>query len=174
MAILRNAKGQNGLKQDNVSYYLRGWERAGYLSVEPCAQRGQAKVYTLVKDTGVNPPRVNVKGKPITQGDKRLQMWNTLRITRQLNYRELAAMASTDDQPIAVNDAQDYLFNLYRAGYLIQVSPSCNSGTLAVYRLKPAMNTGPKPPLVQRTQVVIDQNLRQVVWPRGEEVQGDY
>lgn len=173
-AILKHAKGQNGLRQDNINYYLRGWARAGYLSVQTGTQRGQAKVYTLVKDTGVNPPRVNNKGEPITQGTKRLQMWNTLRIAQQLNYRELAVMASTDDQPIAVSDAQDYLLNLYRAGYLVQVSPACNSGTPAVYRLKPAMNTGPKPPLVQRTQVVIDQNLRQVVYPRAEEVQGDY
>lgn len=164
------------LEIDAIQYYLRGWNKAGYISEVQLKGRGVAckKRYTLVKDTGVHPPIVNVHGKAITNGLGRQQMWTAIRMTRQFNFKQLAAIASTDDLQVSEVDAESFVSILHRAGYLRMVSPSSNNGTIAVYTLIPSRNTGPKPPLVQRTKVVIDQNERVVVYPKGEEVQGDF
>ncbi|WP_321276952.1 hypothetical protein [Thiomicrorhabdus indica] len=159
------------LTLDSLQYYLRGWVRSGNLNAEGV---GANRRYTLMVDTGVNPPRVNHKGEPITQGKSRQQMWNTMRINGQFNYRELATFASTEDHAVSERDAQDYVVHLHKAGYLMQISEPNPNGKLAVYKLKPTHNTGPKPPLVQRTKIVVDQNTRQIVHPVAEEIQGDY
>jgi hypothetical protein len=61
--------------------------------------------------------------------------------------------------------AQDYLNQLALAGYLIEIKKGQAQGTHPTrFRFNPARNTGPRPPMIQRTKAVYDPNLGQVVW----------
>ncbi len=142
---------------------------AGY--VEP-ADAGDV-TFRLIRDAGVEAPRVRADGSQVTQGTPREQMWRTMRhrSTGEFDFRDLALWSSTDDVVVSEVDAHDYIKNLFRAGYLILVSPAkAGRGAQAArYRFNPARNTGPKPPMVQRMKTVFDPNLRKIVWFREVE-----
>ena len=156
-----------------VREYLIGLERAGYLAVAQRHSSRQPKRWTLERDNGAEAPRVRKDGSAVTMGLAQEQMWRTLRSLKgDTNARELAAYASTPKIHVAESAAKSYLQNLYHANYL-----QCTAigkgrgkgGVQARYRL--ISNTGPRPPMVQRTDAMYDPNLGQVVWikPVNEE-----
>lgn len=123
-------------------------------------------VYALIRDCGVDAPRLRKDGSPVTQGRNRENMWRTMRIIGEFNFRELAMAASTEDVPIKPNDAKDYVHHLFKARYLVETQPA-KRGKNAVparYKLVPSKYTGPKPPQVQRVKQVFDPNINSVVW----------
>ncbi|MFN3985703.1 MAG: hypothetical protein ACK4KV_09435 [Rhodocyclaceae bacterium] len=127
------------------------------------------KTYALVRDEGAEAPRVRRDGTRVIQGLAQEQMWRTLRMLGHgdTNARELAAHASSTSTTVAETAANDYLRRLAQAGYLDTTRPGHGTGrggVLARYRLRPEMNTGPRPPMVCRTRVVFDPNLQAVVW----------
>jgi hypothetical protein len=133
-----------------------------------------ASLLQLVRDVGVEAPRVRADGSAVTQGLPREQMWRTMRAksTGDFDFRDLALWSSTDDVAVSEVDAGDYLRNLAKAGYVIQVTPAKvgKAPRPARFRFDPRRNTGPKPPMVQRMKTVFDPNLRQIVWfPEVEE-----
>lgn len=154
--------------------YLQGLEAAGYIAldrIDPSERvRGTAKgvhYYRLVRDAGAEAPRVTRDGKPVTQGLRQEQMWRALRMIKaDTNARELAAHASSSTAPVSAVAAEDYLRTLQVAGYLdiTREQPAREGGYR--YRLKPARNTGPRPPMICRTQAVYDPNEHRVVWQR--------
>lgn len=158
--------------KETVRDYLIGLERAGYLEVtNKGAKVGNvctAKKWKLAKNAGIEAPRVRRDGTAVTMGLAQEQMWRTLRMLKgDTNARELAAHASTDAIKVAEVAAGDYLRNLHRASYLqcTVVGKGLGRkgvGTLSRYRL--ISNTGPKPPMVQRTDAIYDPNLQEVVW----------
>ena len=154
---------QLNLTEENVRYCLRSWEKSGHLKVNII---NSVKHYELVIDTGIEPPRVNRQGQPSTKGLGREQMWRAMRMMGDFDYRQLAALASTDQVTIADNEAHTYIRMLHKAGYLVQTKAPSNAGGLAHYQLKPAAWTGNKPPMIKRTKVVWDANLQQVVYPK--------
>lgn len=128
------------------------------------------KGWTLAKDCGIEAPRVRKDGTPVTQGRAQENMWRTLRtIKHPVSARELAAYASTTDLPVAEVAAQDYLNNLRLAGYvgitsdtmtqvLAKYSGGKRSPKKPLYSLNPGSNTGPRAPMVCRTDVIYDPN----------------
>lgn len=165
------------LDNDKASYYLKGWEKAGYLSSVITQTNNvliRFKTYTLMKDTGTEPPRVDPKGQKITTGLGREQLWRTMRMIGQFNYKQLATIAATDEVIIAESEAKTYVSMLFKAGYLHCVQAAHNGGGLAVYILKSAAWTGNKPPMVKRQHIVFDQNNHEIVYPKLEEIEGDY
>lgn len=112
------------------------------------------KIYQLVHDRGVEPPRVRRDGTEVTQGRGREQMWETMRSSRNFTATDLHVLASTDDHPVAENEAKTYCRFLHRAGYLNK-----NGDRYTFIK-----RTGPKPPMIQRTKSVYDPNLDEVVW----------
>lgn len=159
--------------KDTVRDYLVGLERAGYLFVTDPGGRAIAKRWKLVKNVGAEAPRVRRDGSPVTMGLAQEQMWRTLRTLKgDTNARELAAYASTPEIPVAETAAKDYLKNLFLANYLQRTAEGKgkgHGGTQGRYRL--ISNTGPRPPMVQRTDAMYDPNLGAVVWikPVNEE-----
>ena len=122
-------------------------------------------IYRLIKDQGVEAPRLKRDGSPVTQGRGRENMWISIKILRDFDWHELAVESSIDDVTVAPCEARDYLQHLYKAGYL-QLVRASKPGTAARYRLLPGKFTGPKPPMIQRVKQVFDPNLGQVVWPK--------
>lgn len=157
------------VKEDNVRDYRTGLVAAGILAlVAPRVARRSLATYRLVKDEGIEAPRVRRDGTRVTQGLAQEQMWRTLRmVSADTNGHELAAHASTPAIPVAEVAARDYLQVLFHAGYLIctkEGKGTGKGGIQARFRLKPARNTGPRPPMVCRTRVVYDPNEDKVVW----------
>jgi len=165
------------LGADTIRDYLIGLTAAGYLEKSPPAplsQRGEAINYTLVKDCGVDAPRVRKDGSEFTMGKSREQMWLVLKVLGEFSAKDLAFNATTEEVEIAVEDARNYLMFLHKAGYLTIVTPGRpghrkGTGAPTIYRLIPSMYTGPRPPMVQRVKQVYDPNLRKVVWSGGDE-----
>ena len=129
----------------------------------------------MAKDNGVEAPRLDRKGQLVKQGLGTEQMWRTMQMAGEFDPHTLAAMASTPSVQIKLQTAQSYIGHLSKAGYLIVVAkPVFRGGTKptqpARYRINPAKNTGPRPPMIQRSKAVYDPNIDQVVW---EEVKRD-
>ena len=151
--------------------YRRGLVASGILTVATEAKdRRVLATYALVKDEGLEAPRVRKDGSRVTQGLAQEQMWRTLRLlTGDTNARELAAHAGTPTVPVAEVAAKHYLRTLATAGYLLTTKEGQGlgygrGGVQARYRLKPARNTGPRPPMVCRAKIVYDPNEDKIVW----------
>lgn len=158
--------------------YLRALELGGFLAGE----NGKAfseKKWTLVRDNGLEAPRLTKDGKEVTQGCANEAMWGTLRRmfkVESVDYRQLAAFASTQRTPVSEATAKTYLLTLAAAGYLECVQPAVRGkrATPARYRLKPAMESGNRAPMIQRTKSVFDPNWNKVIWSQtagGEDEQ---
>lgn len=157
-----------------IASYVQGLLAAGYITETKTKGKrggtGEAQ-YELARDVGVEAPRVYANGKPATLGIGREQLWQAIRGLRSFNYVELAAVASTPQRQVSASEARDYVKALVRAKYLQciqQASVGRKDSALARYRLIPARNTGPKPPVVQQIRQVFDPNENRVVWPVKE------
>ncbi|KDB09487.1 hypothetical protein LIG30_1459 [Burkholderia sp. lig30] len=153
-----------------VQTYLQSLARGGF--IETIGDRmalGVTKHYRLVRDTGVEAPRLNRQGQPVLRSRGSENMWRTMRIMGEFSWRELAMHASTPDTVIAEMAAKAYVQGLAHAGYLTVVDPGHpfikgKGAKQARYRLLVSKYTGPRPPMIQRTKSVYDPNLGKVVW----------
>ena len=144
-----------------VTDYLRRLLRAGILEevgFEPAIGRRRGRrIYRLVH-RHQEAPRLRRNGShaptPINQ-----LMWNTMRnlLCDGFTARDLAAFASTDDTTVPQVTAVSYVKRLADAGYLHCLEPG-RGRHLGKWRLKPPMNTGPKPPKILRAHTVYDPN----------------
>ncbi len=166
--IARKAK----VDDETLYTYIRSLELGGYLKAAEGNQlRFQSeKKYTLVRDNGIEAPRVDKKGNPVKQGLGNEAMWRSMRIIGDFNARELAAHASTSGVEVKDGTAKAYISALHSAEYLVVVSEAKTgrSPVQARYRLAPNKYTGPRPPMIQRTKSVYDPNLAKVVWTEPE------
>lgn len=162
-------------ERGTIRTYLTALERGGYVAViekreKPKATLGlrsktlfKEQVYQLVRDVGIEAPRLKRDGTPSTQGIGREQMWRTMKMIGDFNFRDLAVAATTEAMAISESDAGDYARHLHRAGYLTLVAKATHKSP-AVYRFIKAKNTGPRAPMVQRLKSIFDPNTRTVVW----------
>lgn len=155
------------INRDTTRTYVKALVSADFLRL--VKSDGEGFHYALVRDNGVEAPRVRKDGSEVTQGREQENIWRSLRaVNYPVNYRELAGLASTADHPVSANFARDYLVNLHKAGYLSRSDAKAFKGACK-YALIPSKNTGPRPPMVQRIKQVYDPNLGRVVWtdPKG-------
>ncbi|GGB55312.1 hypothetical protein GCM10011316_29220 [Roseibium aquae] len=120
-------------------------------------------VYRLLKRPSAT-PILNRDGSPGKLGQGQIQLWTAIRSLSAFDVNELAIAASTVDVPVRAKSAQAYIYRLELAGYL-QVLRKGKAATPGIWRLNPAMNTGPKPPKILRSKLVYDANLKQVMGP---------
>lgn len=170
-ADLRRDRQAGGAVDDTTLRGYIGCLRAAGIVVLQSTGAGRCATHycRLAKDEGIDAPRVRKDGTRVTQGLAQEQMWRTLRMlgNGDTNARELAAHASSTTATVAERAAADYLLTLHTAGYLDCTRKGHGTGRGGVqarYRLRADRNTGPKPPMVCRTKVVFDPNLREVVW----------
>jgi hypothetical protein len=148
----------------NGNVAVAGTGNTVMVSARDGAGKFTAAWWRLIRDVGIGAPRVTRAGKPVTQGQSRLQMWRAMRSARTFTYGELAYIASTDTCVVSEVDAKSYTLLLARAGYLAVIEHG-RPRHQTVFRL--ARNTGPKPPQIQRFKQVWDPNLKQVMWTSG-------
>jgi len=160
--------GETNTRRSCVGKYVRRLVKAGYARVVSAAvehNRPQAKQYRLLK-TQKQAPRIRPDGS-IIQSSQQECMWRAMRSLRSgFTVRELAFAASMPGQEVKESAARRYVEWLARAGYLVLVRPRAGRLDLNVWRLKPAMNTGPLSPTLLRVDGIYDRNLRRLM---GEE-----
>ncbi|MET3999687.1 hypothetical protein [Marinobacterium sp. MBR-109] len=157
--IARRAEAED----ETVKTYLQCLEKGGYV-VKLTAEKFEFADYQLVRDTGIEAPRLTRDGQPVTQGMGQESMWRCLRMLGAMDARQLAMHASSSGFEVKETTARRYVKALKRAGYLQVVQP-CNRhrGKLEVIQLIPHMNSGPRPPQIQRVGVVYDPNWNKVM-----------
>ena len=155
---------QTRCTRDIAREYIVSLAAGGFLQKLSPAPGSSSPLYVLLRDTGVEAPRVRRNGTLVTQGIGREQMWRTLKIAgADFSCRDLAISASTDEHHVQEHEAKDYLYHLHRAGYLI-ITVEGGPARLTRYRLLPSKYTGPRPPQIQRVKQVYDPNIGKVVW----------
>lgn len=165
--IARKAK----VDDDTVYTYLVSLERGGYLECDKdsCINVQAGAKWTLLKDNGIEAPRLTRDGRPVVQGLGNEAMWRTMRIIGDFNIAELAGHVKAGGVEVTENTAKSYIGDLKKAGYLLVVAEARSRGigkgaVQARYRLAPGKYTGPRPPMVQRSRSIYDPNLGKVVW----------
>ena len=103
--------------------------------------------YTLLKDLGVLAPVVNKAGV-LVENTNQGRIWRAIRILKVFSLKDVVATASTEEDPISVVSADNYLSFLKKAGYV-------NVNKDKVYRLNPAMNKGIQAPQIQRIRQIL-------------------
>lgn len=171
---IADLESDSGVNRETVKSYVNGLQKAGYLVITGKDNRRSNRLYTqrnlllgqlfkLEKDTGVDAPRVTATGEPVTQGDKRRRIWQSIRILHKgFTFQEIISAASTDTSPVSQEDVRRYVQFLAKAKYLKKLGP----GRPARYMLLPGKNTGPKAPMIQRNKDVFDPNKNTVVYTR--------
>jgi len=146
------------INENTIESYLKGLVAGAYLRRKDPAAAYQVAVYQLVRDVGVEAPRVACTGREIAPGDCQTNLWRAMKILKAFDWRELRAAAAVELAPAT---AKFYCQFLARAGYL-KVLRDAKPGTPAAYRL--VRNTGPRAPQIQRSRHLYDPNLGEVVW----------
>jgi hypothetical protein len=146
-----------------VATYLRCLVNGGYV-VRLNEADFEVTEFQLVRDTGIEAPRLDRQGNPVTQGMGQEAMWRCLRMLGPTNARQLAGHCAAAGIDVTFHTARTYITALKKAGYLQVIKPAGRSrGQLEVIGLIPRMNTGPRPPMIQRVGVVYDPNLNKVM-----------
>lgn len=157
--------GQSNAGRREVLAYVASLVRAGIAHVvEHRRKRSVPVPFYRLLDRRTEAPRLRRDGsecKPTANE----QMWRAMRSLTTFDAREIAFAASTDAVQVHEVAAKDYIKRLAGAGYLvaIQEPKRGRTGRLGIWRLKPAMNTGPLPPQIMRTKFVWDANRQTVM-----------
>ncbi len=162
-------------RADTVLPYINSLGIAGY--VEPATERPtnrprrEFQWFSLVRDVGVEAPRLDASGKPVTQGRGREQMWKAVRATKgEFGARELAVAASTDEHQVAWEEAKIYARALANAGYLTVTRESRGGKHQErLFRFNKSCNTGPRAPIITRDKEVMDANTGDIVFTPAKE-----
>ena len=156
---LRELRNETVMQLDSVREYVIGLEKAGYIERIPTTEQGigEAVYWKLVRDVGVDAPRVRKDGSPVTQGKGRENLWKAMRVLKTFTVRELTIHARTPGCEVKESTAEEYARHLCYAGYLHRHKDGSYTMLLSAY-------TGPKAPMIQRTKVVWDPNTNQVRW----------
>lgn len=140
-----------------VRDYCKALVAAGYLREQPVPEGAPAR-WQLVRDVGVEAPRVRPDGSTVTQGSGTEQLWRGMTMLREFSWRDLVETASIG---IREETAKAYCQMLLATGYLrVLRKAEPTRGRVARYRL--IRNSGPKPPQVQRVKQVYDPNTGEV------------
>lgn len=150
-------------EKDTVNRYILCLERGGYIVKLTDAPFEQAD-YQLIRDTGIESPKLNSRGEPITMGLAQESIWRCLRMLGALDSKQILSHVKAADIEISLENVRRYLRALKKAGYLQVVHAAMPQRRKPeVVALIPHMNSGPRPPQIQRVGVVYDPNWNKVM-----------
>ncbi len=173
-----NLKGEP-IHPDSVDSYFRGLAAAQPAYIErlrddsPGRTRSELWLWLLVRDTGVDAPRVTKDGRPVTQGLGNELMWQAMKVLKEFDHAELTAAvtAAAEKAAITVSEetAKSYCTALCRAAYLVLAEPHRGPHAKARYRFVRARNSGPRAPLITKDKSVMDGNTGEIftTQPKG-------
>jgi hypothetical protein len=165
--------GYPNINGSTVTSYMSRLSNGKYLKTAETAEKGNQKDqqyrYELINDCGNSAPHLSADGSPSKRGAGSRNLWLSMRILGDFNYRELAATASNEDVSVSEATAERYINSLKTAGYLHQTQAVKIGITPRRFRLIPSKNTGPRPPIVQTIKQVYDQNTNEVVWSADDQ-----
>jgi hypothetical protein len=153
---------------DTVQSYLQGLAAAGYIERHE-ADRPQGRPlralfqHHLVRDVGVDAPRVTTEGKPVTAGQANELLWTALKVLREFDCAALMQAVHDAGGNVSIRTVKTYVTFLTRAGYLA-IAAASRPGTQARYCFNRAHNTGPRAPMITRDKEVMDANTGRIVW----------
>lgn len=158
---------KSGQDDQAVRAYFRDMAKAGIVSKVCTLPRLDAE-WTLLKDEGVEAPRVTRGGKVTKLGEGAENIWRALRILGEFTAAEAAVAASVNGVSISEFGAHVYLSGLAKAGYVTRRGGT--AGFKTRFCLIPSRYTGPKHPIYQRDfNQVYDPNVDQVVWRKADQ-----
>lgn len=145
--------------------YLLGLSRAGYLEPLQTGRHRERTTYQLIKDAGIEAPRVTKRGVEVAQGQGNEALWGAMQALGSFNARVLAEMAGVKELTV-----KKYCAMLARAGYLTvdrQGKGIGRGGIATQYRLLVSKVSGPRPPMITRLKAVYDPNIHEIVWQQN-------
>lgn len=147
-----------------VRYLLKGWVAAGYLEILSGSwvpsRSGVKNVYRLVRDNGVEAPRVRPDGEPIEQGRAQESLWAAI---TALDSFQAAFLAEIAQVPMVT--ARSYCRMLGRAGYLVALPTGKGRQPGGpVWSVAPQHKDKPRAPMITRLKAVYDPNVHAIVW----------
>lgn len=149
-----------------VRGYFRDMEKAGIVSKIRNVGRFDAE-WELLKDEGVEAPRITRSGKVSKYAAGAENVWRALRILGEFSAAEAAVAASVNGVSISEFGAHVYLSGLAKAGYVTRRGGT--AGFKTRFCLVPSRYSGPKHPIYQRDfDQVYDPNLDKVVWRKAD------
>lgn len=167
---VREIADATGYSTERVRAYVNACITAGYVKPVGIVSEQQAgareqRALTLVRDTGIEAPRIDRQGRPMPPS-MREQLWRTARILKRFTLREIVIQAATEECQPTHKAASVYFGWLAKAG-IVSRRRTRNG---VVYQLI-ASRSGPLYPLVSRANGryrVIDRNTGQV-WEEGSD-----
>lgn len=146
--------------RDMIRDYLAGLVTAGIVEHATPAMHRQGATYRLLRDMGVEAPRLTRAGAIDDTPTDQERMWQAMKAMPSFAVADIMVCTGI----ASVRTVRHYIRDLTRAGYLAPLHRASTTDT-ARYRLLTARNTGPRPPAVRRSGAVIDLNLGRQVWP---------
>lgn len=164
------------VETDPVREYLKGLAAAGYVRIiNPDASRAGGRsvqnVFELMRDNGVEAPRVRRDGSPVTMGRGTEALWAAMTVLDTFNHWLVADIAQTKASTAAV-----YCQALGRARYLEVVSlgkGKGKGGVATVWTVALAHRQKPRAPMITRLKAVYDPNIHEIVWAEGADEAAD-
>jgi hypothetical protein len=143
--------------------WLRRLEKAGIIAAsgrQPSPSSSRRETAWSLLRSPETLPVISRDGSTTRPRTARQQMWNVMRGPAGrtgFTYGDLVTFGSTDDLSIGANTAKSFIQEMRQGGYLIQLDRG-GPGRPAIWRLRPAMNSGPLPPMTLTGRVIYDQN----------------
>lgn len=157
---------RTGQRPYAISKYLDALSKAGIIKlIETPVGKKEGRVFALVKDEGVDYPRLNNKGQRTYEHLATENIWRSLRILGgEVTVSDLVLTASVGEVSVTAIKVRQYLTLLVEAGYVHKVDGAGQGPT--TYRLVAAKNTGPRPPEIRQLDSlqVYDANLSKLVY----------
>lgn len=154
---INDVDGETNAGRSDVQVYVWALHKAGYLDmVSRGAPNHVSAVFRLVKRQK-EAPHVRRDGSIIPPTAQE-QLWRAMRNLKTFGLSELVFAARTDEVAPGYQTAKRYVCRLTSAGYLLGLP---TRGKM-LYRLKPSMDTGPKPPEARKlsAELIWDPNKR--------------
>ncbi|MFT4098461.1 MAG: hypothetical protein QM651_15190 [Rhodoblastus sp.] len=162
----------NGVAYSTVKNWVYAMVEAGAIGAVGARKSSiglPAKIYAVA----IKATKAPVQRRPDYQGSRgriQQQLWTAMRTLQTFRLPELAASAATEECPVKLRTAEEYVRRLTRAGVLIVVEPYKRGGNgrgvgakAGVWRLKKSADTGPLAPKVFNATVVFDANRSAIV-----------
>ena len=152
------------LPRHTIRDYLTGLRAAGYVTSQAEAGAPHERLYRLVRDCGVDAPRVRRDGT-LLPPTGRERMWRAMRILGSFGVVELRHAASEGGPAVSQGEAEHYCRALCQAGYLKRLASQR-------YLFVGAMDSGAHAPQILREYRVYDPNLDRIMWTSQPLVEG--